>query len=70
MIEHCSKCGRQRPDYFADPYCPSGNGYCKWVFGSRPCPKFTLNNHTTFKAQSFRRLVGPSSARCMLDDHN
>jgi len=30
MIEHCSKCGRERPDYFADPTCPGG-GYCNWA---------------------------------------
>lgn len=32
MIEHCCKCGRERPDYFADPTCPKGFGYCVWVF--------------------------------------
>lgn len=26
----CTKCGRERPDYIADPSCPEG-GYCNWV---------------------------------------
>jgi len=27
--EKCTKCGRTRPEYFADPRCPEG-GYCTW----------------------------------------
>ena len=31
MIEHCSKCGRERPNQIGDPTCPGGDGYCNWT---------------------------------------
>ena len=30
IVEVCSKCGRQRPDYIADPSCRL-SGYCHWA---------------------------------------
>ena len=33
LRERCSQCGRERPDYIADPTCTKG-GYCLWAMPS------------------------------------
>lgn len=42
MVETCSRCGRARPVFIADPTCPKGGGYCDWKIATATVSKVTI----------------------------
>lgn len=62
MIERCTKCGRERPDYIADPTCPDGSGYCDWQ-ERRPCSICSQPATFRFRIEVAQRTDGALDIR-------
>jgi hypothetical protein len=61
VIEHCSKCGRERPDYIAEPTCELG-GYCNWQ-EPRPCSVCSQPATFRFRVEVAQRTDDAFDAR-------